>query len=136
MTLNRPRLKFKADSGDKEAATIRRIVDKPDRLLGVILLGNTVANISAASFFAFLVTAYAPKEHVDTLGFLGSIALALVVLVFCELTPKIIAAYHPEQTTRKVLLPIRFFIVSSIKYYRQGKFNTIREIFVNVLYYA
>jgi putative hemolysin len=110
MTLNRPRLKFKADSGDKQAAAIKRIVNKPDRLLGVILLGNTVANIAAASLFAFIVAAYAPKEHVDTVGFVGSIVLALVVLVFCELTPKIIAATHPEQTTRKVLLPVRFSI--------------------------
>jgi len=110
MTLNRPKLKFKADSGDKQAATIKRIVNKPDRLLGVILLGNTVSNIAAASFFAFLITAYAPKEHVETLGFIGSIVLAMVVLIFCELTPKIIAAYHPEQTTRKVLPMIRVFI--------------------------
>jgi len=110
MTLNRPRLKFKADEGDKQAAIITKIVDKPDRLLGVILLGNTVANIAAASLFVFIVTAYAPKEYVDTIGFLGSIVLALVVLVFCELTPKIIAATHSEQTTRKVLLPVRLSI--------------------------
>jgi putative hemolysin len=110
MTLNRPRLKFKADSGDRQAAAIKQIVDKPDRLLGVILLGNTVANIAAASLFTFIVAAYAPKEHVDTFGFVGSIVLALVVLVFCELTPKIIAATHPEQTTRKVLVAVRLSI--------------------------
>lgn len=110
MTLNRPRLKFKADSGDKQASAIKKIADKPDRLLGVILLGNTVANIAAASLFVFIVTAYAPKEHVDTVGFIGSILLAMLVLVFCELTPKIIAATHSEQTTRKVLLPVRLSI--------------------------
>jgi putative hemolysin len=107
MTLNRSRLKFKAESGDKQAAAIRKILERPDRLLGVILLGNTVANIAAASLFTFAVTALAPKEYVETVGFVGSIALALVVLVFCELTPKIIAATHSEQTTRKVLLPVR-----------------------------
>jgi putative hemolysin len=110
MTLNRPRLKFKADSGDRQAAAIKQIVNRPDRLLGVILLGNTVANIAAASLFTFIVAAYAPKEYVETIGFVGSIVLALVVLVFCELTPKIIAATHPEQTTRKVLVPVRLSI--------------------------
>lgn len=110
MTLNRPRLKFKADSGDKQAAAIKQIINKPDRLLGVILLGNTVANIAAASLFAFIVTAYAPKEHRDTIGVAGSILLSLVVLIFCELTPKIIAATHPEQTSRKILLPVRLAI--------------------------
>jgi putative hemolysin len=110
MTLNRPRLKFKADSGDKQAAAIKRIVQKPDRLLGVILLGNTVANIAAASLFALAITAFAPKEYTETVGFLGSIILALVVLIFCELTPKIIAATHPEQTSRIFLFPVRFSI--------------------------
>jgi putative hemolysin len=110
MTVNRLRLKFKADSGDKQAAAIKHIVDRPDRLLGVILLGNTVANIAAASLFAFIITAYAPKKYTDTVGFLGSITLALIVLVFCELTPKIIAATHAEQTSRMFLLPVRFSI--------------------------
>jgi putative hemolysin len=110
MTVNRLRLKYKADSGDKQAAAIKQIVDRPDRLLGVILLGNTVANIAAASLFAFIITAYAPKEYKDTVGFLGSILLALVVLVFCELTPKIIAATHAEQTSRLVLLPVRLSV--------------------------
>jgi len=110
MTLNRPKLKYKAESGDTQASTIKKIVDRPDRLLGVILLGNTVANIAAASLFAFVVTALAPPKYVETVGLLGSIVLALVVLVFCELTPKIISATHAEQVSRKVLLPIRISI--------------------------
>lgn len=110
MTLNRSRLKFKAESGDRQAAAIKKILNRPDRLLGVILLGNTVANIAAASLFTFAVAAFAPKEYAETVGFVGSFALALVVLVFCELTPKIIAATHSEQTTRKVLLPVRLSI--------------------------
>ncbi len=110
MTIDRTRLKFKADSGDKQAETIRKIVEKPDRLLGVILLGNTVANIAAATLFALIITLCAPKKYTETIGFLGSIIFALVVLIFCELTPKIISANHPEQTSRIYLLPIRISI--------------------------
>lgn len=110
MSLNRPRLKYKAEAGDKQAEAIRKIVKKPDRLLGVILLGNTVANIAAASLLAYIIATYIPKEHVDSFGIIGSIILALVVLVFCELAPKIITATHPEQSARRLLLPIRFSI--------------------------
>ena len=110
MSLNRPRLKYKAEAGDKQAEAIRKIIKKPDRLLGVILLGNTVANIAAASLLAYIIATYIPKEHVDSFGIIGSIILTLVVLVFCELAPKIITATHPEQSARRLLLPIRFSI--------------------------
>jgi putative hemolysin len=110
MSLNRPRLKYKAEAGDKQAEAIRKIVKKPDRLLGVILLGNTVANIAAASLLAYIIATYIPQEHVDSVGVIGSIILTLVVLVFCELAPKIITATHPEQSARRLLLPIRFSI--------------------------
>jgi putative hemolysin len=110
MSLNRPRLKYKAEAGDKQAEAIRKIVKKPDRLLGVILLGNTVANIAAASLLAYIIATYIPQEHVDSVGVIGSIILTLVVLVFCELAPKIITATHPEQSARKLIQPIRFSI--------------------------
>ena len=110
MSLNRPRLKYKAETGDKQAETIRNIIKRPDRLLGVILLGNTVANIAAASLLAYIVATYVPREHVDSVGVIGSILLTLVVLIFCELAPKIIAATHPEQSARKLILPVRLSI--------------------------
>lgn len=110
MSLNRPRLKFQAESGDKQADSIRRIVKKPDRLLGVILLGNTVANIAAASLLTFIIASYIPEDHVDFVSIVGSVILAMVVLIFCELTPKLITATHPEQSARKLIRPIRFSI--------------------------
>jgi putative hemolysin len=108
MSLNRPRLKYQAETGDSLAASLRKIIMKPDRLLGVILLGNTVANIAAATLLTFVIATYAPKEHIDSFGIAGSIVLTLVVLIFCELAPKIITATHPEQSARKLILPIRF----------------------------
>ncbi|MEJ2110730.1 MAG: hemolysin family protein [Acidobacteriota bacterium] len=110
MSLNRPRLKYKAETGDRQAQAIRQIIKKPDKLLGVILLGNTVANIAAASLLAFMITTYVPENHIDTVGVVGSIVLTLVVLIFCELAPKIITATHPEQSARKLIRPIRLSI--------------------------
>ncbi|HYK87618.1 MAG TPA: hemolysin family protein [Acidobacteriota bacterium] len=110
MAVNRLRLKYKAESGDKRAEAVRKILANPDRLLGVILLGSTVANIAAASLATWLVTKYAPADNQKIIGLLVSIALAVVILVFAELTPKIISAAHAEQVSGKLLLPVRFSI--------------------------
>jgi putative hemolysin len=111
MALNRLRLKYKADAGDKKAEAIKEIVSNPDRLLGVVLLGVTVAEIAAASLLTYLITFYAGEKHSKTAGLIGSLLFSLVVLIFCELTPKIIAAGRPEQTARVLLLPVRTSIL-------------------------
>jgi len=110
MSLNRSRLKYKAETGDRQAEAIRKIIRKPDKLLGVILLGNTVANIAAASLLTFIVATYVPHNFIDAVSVAGSIVLTLVVLIFCELAPKIITATHPEQSARKLILPVRLSI--------------------------
>ena len=103
MALNRIRLKYQADAGDPRAETIKRILSNPDRLLGIILLGNTIANISAASLVTYLIATYVPRNHVDAVSFLGSIVLSALILIFCELTPKIVAANNPERASRSLL---------------------------------
>jgi putative hemolysin len=110
MAVNRLRLKYRAESGDKRADAVRRILANPDRLLGVILLGNTVANIAAASLATYLVTVNAPQQDVKITELLASAALAVTILIFAELAPKIISATHAEQVSSKLLLPVRFSI--------------------------
>ena len=109
MAANRVRLKYLSESGDQTAETVRRIVDNPDRLLGVLLLGNTLANIGAASLVTYLVAEYLP-DRAEKISILASIALTVVILIFCELTPKIIAATHSERVARRLVIPIRFSI--------------------------
>ena len=109
--VNRLKLKYQAESGDKQAEAIKRLVANPDRLLGVILFGVTVAEISAAGLATSIVTSYFAKAHSEIAGIIGSIAFAFIVLIVCELTPKIIAAAHPEQLSRKLLLPVKFAII-------------------------
>lgn len=93
MTLNRYRLRHKADQGHRGAMLARGLLDRPDRLIGLILLGNNFVNILASS----LATVIALR-----LGGEGAIAIAaglltLVVLIFSEVTPKTLAALHPER---------------------------------------
>jgi putative hemolysin len=105
MAANRIRLKYLAESGDKTAETVKRIISNPDRLLGVLLLGNTVANIGAASLVTYLVAEYLP-DHAEKVSVVASILLAVVILIFCELTPKIVAATHSERVARRLVIPI------------------------------
>jgi Mg2+/Co2+ transporter CorB len=92
MTLNRYRLRHRADQGHRGAKLARKLLDQPDKLIGLILLGNNFVNILASS----LATVIAIK-----LGGEGAIAIAagiltLVILIFSEVTPKTLAALHPE----------------------------------------
>lgn len=93
MTLNRYRLRHKAEDGHPGARLAERLLSQPDRLIGLILLGNNFVNILASS----LVTLIAIR-----LGGEGAIPLAagvmtLVVLIFAEVAPKTLAALHPEK---------------------------------------
>lgn len=93
MTLNRYRLRHLADKGHPGARLAQRLLKKPDRLIGLILLGNNFVNILASS----LATVLAIK-----LGGEGAIAIAaglltLVILIFAEVAPKTLAALHPEK---------------------------------------
>ena len=110
IAVNRLKLKYQAESGDRQAEAIHRIVSNPDRLLGVILLGVTVAEISAAGLATSIVTSYFSDRYAEIAGLVGSFVFAFVILIFCELTPKIVAAAHPEKLSRRLLPPVRFFI--------------------------
>ena len=109
--INRIRLKYLADAGDKEAEAIKGIVTNPDRLLGVILLGVTMSEIAAASLFTYWITSIVSDKYAELASLVASIVFAAIVLIFCELTPKVIAASRPEQTARVLLLPVRIVIL-------------------------
>lgn len=93
MTLNRYRMRHLAKTGHKGALRASRLLTRPDRLIGLILLGNNFVNILASS----LATVIA----IRLLGELGipvaAVVLTLVVLIFAEVAPKTLAALHPER---------------------------------------
>jgi len=94
MALNRYRLKHLAQKGHRGARLAARLLANTDKLLGVILLGNNLVNMAAAA----LVTVITIRLFGDGELALSAATLLLtfVVLVFCEITPKVIAAAHPE----------------------------------------
>ncbi len=93
MTLNRYRAKSLADKGHKGAQLALKLLDRPDRLLGLILLGNNIVNIFAAT----IATIIALRLYGEIGLALVPFALAFVILVFAEVTPKTLAALKPEK---------------------------------------
>ena len=93
MSLNRYQLRHKAREGHRGARLAERLLKRPDRVIGLILLGNNLVNFSAASLVALIAFKLGGEPAVA----LGAVALTLVVLVFSETAPKTLAALHPER---------------------------------------
>jgi Mg2+/Co2+ transporter CorB len=105
MSLNRYRLKHLKGTGHKGARRATRLLRRPDRLIGLILIGNNLVNILAAS----IATVIAIRLYGDAGVVISSILLTLVILIFAEITPKTIAALHPESVAfpaSVILLPL------------------------------
>lgn len=97
MALNRYRLKHLANEGHRGAKRASRLLERPDRLLGVILIGNNFVNFSAAS----IATVVALRLIGDSGVVVAPIVCTFVFLIFAEVAPKTIAAAYPE----KIALP-------------------------------
>jgi len=93
MSLNRYQLRHKAREGHRGAKLAEKLLKRPDRLIGLILLGNNLANFSTASLVAVIAFEIGGQPAVA----LGTLLLTLVVLVFSEAAPKTLAALHPER---------------------------------------
>ena len=92
LSINRYRLKHLTKEGHKGAKRVSRLLDRPDRLLGTILVGNNVVNILAASIATVLAVEVWGEAGIA----IATIGLTIVVLIFGEITPKTLAALRPE----------------------------------------
>lgn len=93
MAMNRYRLRHLAKSGHRGAQLAQRLLDRPDRLIGLILLGNNFVNISASAIATIIAMRVAGEAGI----LVGTALLTVVVLIFSEVAPKTMAAYHPER---------------------------------------
>lgn len=93
MSLNRYQLRHKAREGNRGAKLAEQLLERPDRLIGLILLGNNLVNFSAASLVAVIAFKIGGQPAVA----LGTLFLTLAVLIFSEAAPKTLAALHPER---------------------------------------
>ncbi|MCX4025535.1 HlyC/CorC family transporter [Endozoicomonas sp. SM1973] len=93
MALNRYRLRHLVNSKHRAATLASRLLERPDRLIGVILIGNNFVNILASS----IATVIAIRVLGEAGIVIATVLLTLVILIFAEVTPKTLAALHPER---------------------------------------
>lgn len=93
MTLNRYRMRHLAKEGHKGALRASRLLTRPDRLIGLILLGNNFVNILASSLATIIALRLMGEAGIAV----AAIILTLAILIFAEVAPKTLAALHPER---------------------------------------
>jgi Mg2+/Co2+ transporter CorB len=93
MSLNRYQLRHKSRQGHRGAILAERLLQRPDRVIGLILLGNNLVNIFTASLVAVVAMNIGGQSAVA----MGSFLVTLLILIFAEAAPKTLAALHPER---------------------------------------
>jgi Mg2+/Co2+ transporter CorB len=107
MSLNRYRLRHLQKNHHRGARRAARLLERPDRLIGLILIGNNLVNIFASA----IATVIAIRLWGNAGIFIATILLTLVILIFAEITPKTIAALHPE----KIAFPASLILTPLLK---------------------
>ena len=122
MSLNRYRLRHLEKQNHKGAKRVAKLLARPDRLIGLILIGNNLVNIAASA----IATIIGLRLFGDMGVLIATIALTLVILIFAEVTPKTLAALHPEKVAfpssilLKVLLKLLFPLVIAVNWITNG----------------
>ncbi len=105
MALNRYRLKHLQKQNHRGSLRAGKLLERPDRLIGLILIGNNLVNV----FASVIATIIAIRIWGDSGIYAAGIILTLVILVFSEVTPKTVAALYPEKVafpSSMILLPL------------------------------
>lgn len=119
MAINRYRLRHKARMQKRSAILILKLLKRPDRLLGMILIGNCVANIFASSIATLLAIYLIGNDAVV----LFAVVLTFMILIFAEVAPKTLAALYPEKVASIIAYPI--YILLKLFYPLVWLINTI-----------
>ncbi len=122
MALNKYRLKHLENEGHKGAIRVSRLMDRPDQLIGLILIGNNLVNIGAS----FLAAEIGQRLYGDVGLAAAAFILTFIILIFAEVTPKTLAALHPEKIAYpsswllNILLKVLYPFVIIVNYITNG----------------
>lgn len=109
ISLNRYRLRHLSKSNHRGAKRAQKLLEKPDRLIGLILLGNNFVNILASSVATIIAIRLWGEAGIAIAAGL----LTLVILIFAEVAPKTLAVLHPERIAfpaSLILRPLLFLL--------------------------
>ena len=112
MALNRIRLKNKAKVS-KSARLAQNLLETPDRLIGLILIGNNFINIAASTISTITAFKIAADHSIspEAAAAYGTLILTFLILIFAEVTPKTYAALHPE----RIAFPAAYILTPLLK---------------------
>ena len=127
MSINRYKLKHLVKQQNKQAIRVNQMLARPDKLLSVVLIGNTLANIVAST----IATLIGQHFYGDLGVAVATIILTVLVLVFSEMTPKTFAAIYPQQVAFACSLPLKIMqnIFAPLVYIISFTSNAILRIF-------
>ena len=112
---------------------IKSVLDSPQRLLVSLLTGNTIVNVSIASLAAYITAGFADDYtwSKSTLILMEVLVVSVVVLIFGEILPKMIAIKYSKEYALKMYTPLKImmFILSPIA---QG-FNAITNVVIKII---
>ena len=103
---NRLRLRRAAEKGSKTAKLAHDISEKFTTSLSAILIGNNLANIAVSTCTTLIVMSLFP-DHVGLASMVATIAVTVVILIFGEIVPKVLAKRHADRVVRFVAIPTR-----------------------------
>ncbi|MGH8281419.1 MAG: CNNM domain-containing protein, partial [Gammaproteobacteria bacterium] len=106
-SLNHYRMRHLARAGHRGAVLADRLMQRPDRVIGIVLLGNTLIN----AFATVVATLIALRIGGDSVVLVATILIALLLLIFGEVAPKTLAALNPE----RVAFPAAFVFTPLLK---------------------
>ena len=144
-SLNRIRLKSKADAGNRRAALALRLVDQYDNLLSTILVGNNIVNLSASSLATVFFT---EGLRLQNGAVISTAVITIVVLIFGEVSPKSLAKEYPESfavfsaTIMRILMviltPVNFLFsllkkLLSMVFHKEGDSGITEEELVTMV---
>jgi putative hemolysin len=108
---NKYKVRHLASQGSKPAQKLIGWLEAPDKVLATLLLGNNFASIGAATVSAVIVSRFGFDAQMLNIALaVETVVLTLVILLFCELGPKALAARYPERISLRVVLPIEIFM--------------------------
>jgi Mg2+/Co2+ transporter CorB len=110
MAINRYRLNHLVRKGNKSAKLTSKLLAHTDKLLGSILLGNTLLNVAAATLAEVIVFRLFGHDN-STALLVGSLTVTFMILIFSEIMPKVVAASHAE----RMALPSSYVLAVIIK---------------------
>ncbi|ABW19958.1 protein of unknown function DUF21 [Alkaliphilus oremlandii OhILAs] len=106
MSLSKIRVRYMVEEEIKGAKLIQSLVEKPDKLISGVLVGNNIANIAGSALATSLMMEFFAGNAVA----IATIIMTILILVFSEITPKSLAAQNAEKVALMVVKPLSFII--------------------------